>query len=430
MKVILDWILIIISTMLFINSMNRILKYKSNTIADYVMVVIYIFNCLPVLLDNIFGIPRYFTWFANFQIALQNDFIGIIYDLYLLFVIICIFMYINHYKNKYNITIYASNKSILFNNSILPFVISLPYIHILISGKTPNYFIYGTYSKRGLSSEFYFYSTIFIYASIFASACLFFSKKRKVKDCILLIIYVLSIIWIDGKRYIVATIFMMYLFYYLNSIATRQKKISLKLLVIIVSLIFLFFYFMYALDIKKTVNNFDSLYMAYRIDFGRDDVTKFVLYRELILHEPILEYRGETVLSTILMIIPRNIWPNKPYPHYRYLTAALYGTSIYNIPAGMTPSLFEMSIANFGVILGMPISILVLLLSCYWADNCKSVPRKSMYLLIVIGLLTQSMDSMLLYFYLAPTSAVLSKFRIMKKQSIEISRDDYRRTIQ
>lgn len=156
--------------------------------------------------------------------------------------------------------------------------------------------------------------------------------------------------------------------------------------------------------------------MNFRINFGRDDVTKFVLYREIIEHNPILNYRGETFLSTIFMLIPRGVWPNKPYPHYRYLTAALFGTTIYNIPGGMTPSLFEMSISNFGVLAGMSISIFTIIYICNIADKCKSIPRKAIYLLLVTALLTQSIDAILALVALLPFNVILSKVSVRKYQ--------------
>ncbi|MGH0483241.1 hypothetical protein ACQVPJ_01865 [Bacillus mycoides] len=406
---IIDWILIVISSILFFNSLNRILSYKSNTIADYVMVVIYIFNCLPVLLDNIIGVPKYTLWYSNFELALGDDLVRLVYSIYILVSILCLYIYIKKQSAK-STNIYSQNNSIIFNNKVLPLIIVLPYVHILITGNLTKYFIYGTFSARGLTSSFYQLNTFLIFISMFAFCCLFFCKKVKSGEYLVLLLYAFSIIWIDGKRYIVVTILIMFLFFWINSIRIKYQKKPIKGLFILVFLVLLILNSIYALYIKPVAtNSFDSLYTSYRIDFGRDDVTKFVLYRELIMDEPILDYRGQTFLSTIFMFVPRDIWPSKPYPHYRYLTSKLYGTSSeLDIPGGMTPSLYEMSVANCGVILGMAVTVLILIFACRWADGSRSVPRKALYLLIIIGLLTQSMDALIAYMILAPLSAISS----------------------
>lgn len=419
-----EWILIITSSILFIKSFNRILNYNSKSVADYVMLVIYVFNCLPVLLDNLVGIPKYVSWFYKFKLALENDTVSIIYSLYILASIISLAFYLKR-KNRNSVNdVYSHNNSILFNNRILPIIILLPYMHILISGNTSSYFIYGTMSSRGLANNFYQMNTFLVFISIFAFCCLFFSKNRSIKAYLFLLLpYAFSIAWVDGKRYIIVTLIITFLYFYLNSINARMKKIPIKSVFLFIAFGFLIFNFIYALYVKPiATNSFDSMYSSYRIDFGRDDVTKFVLYREIILEEPILEYRGETFISTVFTFVPRDIWPSKPYPHYRYLSAELYDTSIFDIPSGMTPSLYEMSVANLGVTLGMIFTIGILILACLWADNSKSVPRKAIYLLIIIGLLTQSIDSMLGFFVIVllsgPASLIKRSLRNKNRKKI------------
>jgi uncharacterized membrane protein YhaH (DUF805 family) len=137
--------------------------------------------------------------------------------------------------------------------------------------------------------------------------------------------------------------------------------------------------------------SFESVYEMLRVDFGRDDVIKYVINEEIVNERMILEYRGETFISLLLFFIPRKIWPTKPYPHYMYLTASILGLSIYQLPAGTTPSLLEMTICNFGV-LGFPIGIVILCVLTYLIDKCKDIDRKAIFLILSIVLLTQSMD--------------------------------------
>ena len=172
---------------------------------------------------------------------------------------------------------------------------------------------------------------------------------------------------------------------------------------------------LYKINTINSLRIIDSLYLAFRIDFGRDDVTKFVLYKEIIEKQPILNYRGESLIATFLFFIPRSLWINKPFPHYRYLTAALYNTQILDIPAGMTPSIFEMSIANFGVILGIIFTLIFLIFCIKISDNEKSIVLKAMYLIMIIGILTQSMDAMIAMIFLSVFNKLFQKLKFMGK---------------
>ncbi|MBW0932042.1 MULTISPECIES: hypothetical protein [Priestia] len=429
MATIIDWILIVISSILFFKSLGRLLNYKSKTIADYIIVVIYIFNCLPILLDNTIGVPKYTAWFINFQIALNNNFIRIVYALYILASVICLYIYIKLYNPK-KINVYRQNNSIIFKKRVLPILVYLPYLHILVTGNITHYFSYGTAGIRGLTSTFYQQNTALVFISLFSFCCMFFCRKLQKSDYVILFTYAFSLIWIDGKRYIVVTLIITFLFFLLNSVNVEHKKPPIKKALVAIFLVLIVFNSIYSLYVKPIAeSSSDSMYMSYRIDYGRDDVTKFVLYRELISNDPILDYRGETFLSTIFTLVPRTVWPSKPYPHYRYLTSALYGTSSpLDIPAGMTPSLYEMSVANFGVFLGIITTIFILIFSCLWADNSKSIPRKGLYLLLIIGLLTQSMDALIVYMAIAPLSAfaswakrsVKSKHRFKIEQKVKV----------
>lgn len=417
MNEIFDWILVIVSAYIALKSATRLLNYKSVSIADYIILIIFVFNCLPIFLDLVLGFPPYYLlpWYANFDVALKNNSVRFAYSFYMLVSILLLELYIQKNKHK-TALVYTQNKSRIFKKEILAIAVFLPFIYIIFSGNLLNYTHYGSYSARGISSISYEIICMLELIGLFSFCSWFFVKSTKRKSILWLILYVLLITWINGKRYIIVTIIVMFLYFYLNSTFVFRRKVPIRALVLTISVSFLAFYFFYALAVKPTAQNtFESLYLNYRVDFGRDDVTKFVLYREMIEGNPILEYRGETFLSTVFMLVPRSIWEDKPYPHYRYLTAAVFDISIDKVSAGITPSLFEMSIANFGVIAGMVISNLIIIFSCYIADKSKSVPKKALYLMIIIALLTQSMDAVIVYIILLPLNAIGSRIRFRKK---------------
>jgi hypothetical protein len=413
MSILLDWLLICVSSIILYKSADRILKLKSKTVADYLILVIFVFNCFPVFLDQIVGLPEYLPWHYGFKIAMENELIDIIYSFYMLVVMLVIATY-SLIVNKLNYFHPIEYKGIVSRSLklLLWMLLVSPFLHVLFSGQLLKYGTYGTYSSRGLTSSFYEINSILVLLSLLSFCCLFFGKNRSRIHFVSLIVYSLFIIWIDGKRYIIVTMLVMFFFFYVNSVREQINRRSLVKVAILASLSVIIFYFIYAVFIKHTSDlTPDSMYMNYRVDFGRDDVTKFVLHREIIDRDPILEYRGQTILTILLMPIPREIWPDKPYPHYRYLSAELYGTTIYDIPSGMTPSLFEMFIANFSVIPGMVGSILFLLFASIWTDSCRSVPRKAIYLLLTIGTLTQSMDALLAYIIIAPIISFIGWLR-------------------
>ena len=145
--------------------------------------------------------------------------------------------------------------------------------------------------------------------------------------------------------------------------------------------------------------SFDSIYEMLRVDFGRDDVIKYTIEKEIIKNERILEYRGETMLGLLLQFVPRKIWPGKPYPHYMYLTSSLLNVNIFKLPAGTTPSYYEMAISNFGYF-GFIFAIFTLLLLCYFADKSQSIDTKYIWTMLMVVLLTQSMDIYIIYIFI------------------------------
>ena len=87
MKEVLDWILIILTTFMFIKSILDIVKRKSG-IMEFCIIIFYIFNCFPILLDYAIGKPVYNNWFYNIEKAMENKDIGIIYDMNMIIVAI------------------------------------------------------------------------------------------------------------------------------------------------------------------------------------------------------------------------------------------------------------------------------------------------------------------------------------------------------
>ena len=116
-----------------------------------------------------------------------------------------------------------------------------------------------------------------------------------------------------------ANILFLTVYYLLNmKLSKKIRKYMYIILPFLVSLV-IFFSIFYLINIRPmTETSVSSIYDMLRVDFGRDDVIKYVINKEIIRHEHILEYYGETFISLIGSFVPRKIWLSKPYPHYMY----------------------------------------------------------------------------------------------------------------
>lgn len=405
---------VIITTSIIIQPVKRIVRYESKCIADYVLALIYLFNCLPVLMDLVIGIPQYKSWYIAFQTVIADETICIIYNFYVLIVMLTL----GHYAKKRAFM----TKSFKFDNddgTILvlsrwrtpctdAIIIVLPFAYVIMKCGITAFIGYMTLSQKGIDSELVSTINQLIMLGLFFCITRYFVQKRGNFASICLVAYTLLAIWINGKRYIIVTVVLMFFYLYQMRKAGEKKRVNLKVVLPVMAIAIVLFSAYYILNVKITSTT-DTLYSSLRIDFGRDDVTKFVI-KVLLENEPILDYPGQTFLSAIFMLIPRSIWPTKPYPHYRYLTAAIFGTTIYNIPSGMTPSIFEMSLCNFGWI-GIPVTIFILIGFCKLGDRCTRLENKLLVLMLITNILTQSLDAALSLLLIMAVNVFLGKVK-------------------
>ena len=211
--------------------------------------------------------------------------------------------------------------------------------------------------------------------------------------------------------------------FYLYQMTKRKTTRRVKLgLIMMFAVVFIVAFSIYYLTTVKVNMASDYLYGTLRVDFGRDDVTKYVIKQVLLERKNIIDYPGQTVIADLLMFVPRKIWPAKPYPHYRYLTASILGVRLQNIPAGTTPSLFEMSLCNFGWF-GIPITVIFLIMLCKLTDKRNNLSFKVIMLLIFTNLLSQALDAIMIMIPILIVYVLAYKqlFSITRRKSSEIS---------
>lgn len=394
---ILDIILAIYTSVLAYKSARRLLGLTSSSFVDYVIIIMYIFNALPIIMNILLGLPQYelIAWYDKFELAATNSVVNMVYDIYVIVVFFSLSCYSKRNNTISSISVIRIQDS--FTLSVLVLTSVLPFILAILFGHYEAYLSFMSSSWRGLEPGQTAILMFFEIIALVAFHCWFFIGKSTNRSYWILVLYDFLIIWIDGKRYLMATIVLLFIFFYLNSEYRVTKKVNLRALGMVVLPLFLGIYVIYAFAYKINDNVADlakeMTYLSFRIDFGRDDVTKCVLYDELVEKHPILDYRGQSLLSTVLFWVPRSIWPTKPFPHYRYLTASIYNITLDEVHSGMTPSLYEMSIANFGVIIGIVMTIVTLILLIRYFDKSKSMLVKAFGIIILESLLTQSLDA-------------------------------------
>ncbi len=129
-----------------------------------------------------------------------------------------------------------------------------------------------------------------------------------------------------------------------------------------------------------------TFYVNARVDYGRDAVMKQGIYAELNPDRiQVLEHRGQSMLFYSLFFVPRRLWPGKPFPYTTYVTAAMMRAPIRDYRWGVTTSIFDEALANFGW-LGLLVAPWALGQVCAVGDRRRS-PFVAMLTVTVASLL-------------------------------------------
>jgi hypothetical protein len=137
------------------------------------------------------------------------------------------------------------------------------------------------------------------------------------------------------------------------------------------------------------------------MDYGRDDVIKLTIFAEL--HPEIiriLEYRGQSFLFYSVFYVPRDFWPQKPYPYAVYSTSAI---AMFDSPRqlgwGLTTSILEEAIANLSWA-GMLAGPLVVSLVCRLGEACRNSMVSAFTALIACLFLSVHLNAFMVMFLL------------------------------
>jgi len=323
--------------------------WKKLTIPNIItlfLIVILFFFWVPVLLDVFIGIPSYDKKFNQFNVVANDLVTCIIYNFYIGSIL---FLYSSYILKKELMISTLDIKNILNISKrkkiVLYYFSFLPLFLFLLLDNPIQYVIF-----KWIDSELVIDDPLAVYvyrftllAALTASILLVINienKKRIEILCSLLLL--LCVIGLNGKRFIVPLILIVCIgLYYFQGI---KKKYRFLFQILFLLLLFGIFIKSYG---KNITDSFDDTYTKLRIDFGRDDVTKYTIYTTFVKGESILEYPMQSFLFNLFFWIPREWWENKPQPYAVYLTSSLLELKeIRYLNWSMTTSILEETIAN------------------------------------------------------------------------------------
>lgn len=405
MNYLLDWILIISSTWITYKVYNQIIFKRHCSVAYYVIIIQYIFCCLPIALNYLIGIPKYIAlyWYRAFSSSMNDPGVAVVYDIYMMVSIFALYFY-GRRTNKILLKRFDKESQTIDKESenkyIYLLIIFLPLFYVILTGNFSKLFTYTSMAGRGIAGDESLILNALILLSIYC-LCIYVFSGQITKSKIALIIAVsILLAWLQGKRFIIAVMAIFYLFYLSKSNISDKARNRLVKVFPIGGILLVVFSGAYFAIIKPLSDmGFQTVYDMLRVDFGRDDVIKYVIHQEFFLNKHILDYPCQSFFSTMFVFIPRFIWPSKPFSHYQYLTSSILSVPIRSLGAGTTPCWYEMCLCNFGY-LGFIIGAFGLPLFCKLADNMKQVKSKSLMFMFVLVLLTQNTDVYIVYIFL------------------------------
>lgn len=334
--------------------------------------------------DLIYGMPNYGSKFYNFKLAYENLETNLIYLLVILILNAVLFF------SQVKLRKYDLNNSDLFKKPsrlvlvFLYFLILFPLFLLFLSPLPSVYFNYG--EIRGyIGTPTYFFHNFMINFTLLSALIityLRFIEGRQItnfKSALLLTVLVIDV-YLNNKR----TVMFIFLSYFiLDYYYSRASGLLNKIKLLFGVLVFLLSYTFYANNIKYDDGRVIDEYLQYRIEFGRDDVLKYSIYKTIVLGDDILEYPGQTILGSTAIYVPRSVFEKKPYPYAQYLTNSLVWNDTGPALNGwsLTTSIVDEFVSNFKL-WGIPI-LLFFYISVLFFANKFLVNLKSLLLLCV-----------------------------------------------
>lgn len=421
MNDIINIIVVIISTSIMLFACRRIIN-GNLCIIDFCIIIFYMMQIFPIIVEKIYGVDESLGKGTNYYKASIDENVTFLYAILMLCIMIAlaIMSKLNFKKYTLNYVGIKQTLMVLKNSVIVQFVLSVMlFIPLILAIISPNPMRYLTYTSIwkintvGSTFEKLYHNIVIYYGNNIALLAIiikYFSKsKRTFLNCIDIILAIIIMTWIDGKRALFIMALLGILIVDIIGKTYEYNKMKfLKKIVITLSIIVIFF-FLYGKMVGKLQDS--SFITNYSLYFGRMSCVKVAIY-DMLNNKEILEYPGQTILFNLFFYIPRAIWKDKPSMFTQYFTEYAInsvGFASWNLHVNIWTEM----ISNFGILLG----ILIALAFTHFVASISSKSR---------NLLSQITGLILLLFYymfgfeiilmivfvIWLLSLVISKFRI------------------
>ena len=346
---------------------------------NFVLIIFYIFYALPIGLDLFYAKPSYNSYPA-FQLVTQDEETALIYCIFVSFIPLLWFWL---GTSKKTIEQQGKRNEIsLVRRMLKPILIILmisPLFGWLFAPVPSVYLTYGAVPKHLLETvEENIYNELLLsltLVSVLSVAILLLLRTRITAFSLIPYFpWIFLACWINGKRAIVVlALFLIFYVFWQKSLLKGWRLWFIGCVFVIGICLFSVWYqsFIRA-DFIETQSN-EQRYEHLRVDLGRDDRLKTAIYAELHPETMrILEYRGQSMLFNAAIYVPRNIWPNKPWPYAVYMTSSIYMIPSTYLGWGVTTSWLDEMIANLSWF-GMLIGPLVIAWICRVGDSVRNI---------------------------------------------------------
>jgi hypothetical protein len=362
------------------------MRYLARGYRNSLLLVIIAFDILfvaPLLLDLSYRIPAYIEQ-PGFALAVQDQATNLAYDGLLIWVSAVLWFFARSRVNRQgsNGLVNSSetgHRAAEGSGSYLPrfllWIVIVSPVAVTALAPNPSEFLAYAASARGLvvgQDVSYEHVLSFVTIGSVVASALFVLTHRALSSAILAVSpFLVFDAWVQGKRSIVLITLVLFGFVLLRRgrLAGFRFPVAFFAGLLLVAV----FSATYQHTLRSNPYQYNPhTYDDIRTDFGRDGVTKQTLYA--LIHpesRQILQHPGQSVVYDLTFFVPRSKWSGKPYPYSVYATSAMLGIPVQSLGWGVTTSLIEEMIGNFGW-WGLLIGPLLLVLICRAGDSFES----------------------------------------------------------
>ncbi len=353
---------------------------------SFISLVFFLFYGIPILLDVTIGIPEH-PITPGLRSPAESEQVAVIYDL---FVAACpVFWWFTarpRRRTAQRLFLLTGKKA----EPVLWFLLVSPVIALLRAPNPSAYLNYAAVLGGSMSEAAMGFHAIIGALSIISLVAgngLLLVRRSFGRTLCFIAPFMLLSVWVQGKRSIVAlAMALIWTACWTRGLINRSRLLEFGTLTLI---LFAGYVYWYQTTFRPdAVSTGGNTYQGIRTDFGRDQDLKAAIYCELPdVSRPMLEYRGQSILFSLAMYVPRSSWPDKPWPYAVYVTAYALEIPVSDLGWGLTTGFLDEAVANFGWA-GLLIGPLVFSLLCRTCDKSPDPIVKTSGLLVACFLMT------------------------------------------